>query len=130
MAGYAAPPTLESPPVPPEVSGQQQGASAQYLQSNQQLPGGSASSAMALAEQKLNQVASDLRDVAKILVTSKPAVIPIMQKALSALSMVMNEVQSGKGQGPQPGGQAAVQRQAPESQGQAPEEGSAPPPAM
>jgi len=47
---------------------------------------------MALVEQKLNQVASDLRDVAKVLVMSKPALMPVLQKMIQAGAMLMQEI--------------------------------------
>jgi hypothetical protein len=119
----AAPPTLEAPPVAPEVSEQQAGPSAQFIQGQE---GGQPGSASALVEQKLNQVASDLKEIAKILVQSKPNLVPLLQRSIQALSMLMNEVQQGK----QQVGQQGVQRQMPAAQGpEGPEEGS-PPPSM
>jgi hypothetical protein len=60
---------------------------------------------MALVEQKLNQVALDLRDVARVLAMSKPALMPVLQKMIQAGSMLMQEVTKDKQQqqGPQPG---------------------------
>lgn len=76
---------------------------------------------MALVVQKLNSIASDLKEVAKLLVNTKPNLMPVLQKMLQAGSMLMSEIQSaqkGQQQG-QPGPQA--QRQ------QMPPEGGAPP---
>lgn len=123
MAASAAPPTLESPPVSPEVAGQQQGPSAQFIQGQ---PGGQGATADNLALQKLNQVASDLKEVAKVLVQSKPNLVPLLQRSLQALSMLTNELMAGKQQMGQPG----MQRQAPAPPDQS-QEGSgegAPPP--
>jgi len=123
VAAYAAPPTLESPPVSPEVAGQQQGPSAQFIQGQ---PGGQGATADNLALQKLNQVASDLKEVAKVLVQSKPNLVPLLQRSLQALSMLTNELMAGKQQQGQPG----MQRQAPAppDQGQEGSEEGAPPP--
>ena len=126
MAALAAPPSLASPPTSPDVA-EQQSPTAQFAQGYQpQVGEGGANSAMELAAQNLNQVASLLKDVAKVLVTSKPNLMPILQRMVQAGSMLMNEVQSNK-----PGsqvGQAGVQRQPPETAGAGPE-GGAPPPA-
>jgi len=54
---------------------------------------------LALVEQKLNQVASDLRDVAKVLVMSKPALMPVLQKMIQAGAMLMQEINAAKQQG-------------------------------
>jgi hypothetical protein len=61
---------------------------------------------MALVEQKLNQVATELRDVAKVLVMSKPALMPVLQKMIQAGAMLMQEIGKSKqeGQQPQPSG--------------------------
>jgi len=118
VAAYAAPPSLEAPPASLDVQ-EQQGPAAQFAQNYQQPPGqqagGQGVNAMALAEQKLNQVASDLKEVAKLLVTSKPNLMPILQKMAQAGSMLMSEIQAGKPGGQQ--GQPGAQRSAPEPPG-------------
>lgn len=106
------PPSLSAPPTAPEVS-EQQGPIAQFVQNrespqDQQAPG--PGNAMALVSQKLNQVASSLKEVAKILVTNKPTLMPVLEKMLQAGSMLMNEVQSGMPQSQT--GQASAQRAA------------------
>lgn len=53
---------------------------------------------MALVEQKLNSVATDLRDVAKVLVMSKPALMPVLQKMIQAGAMLMQEITKDKQQ--------------------------------
>ena len=122
MAAYAAPPSLSEPPTSPEVS-EQQGPVAQFAQGYQGGPdqqAGAGQNSMALVTQKLNQVASELKEVAKLLV-SKPNVMPILQRMLAAGSMLMNEIQ-GEQKGQQ-GGQAGIPRNRPE----APPEGGSPP---
>jgi hypothetical protein len=117
VAAYAAPPSLDTPPTSPDVS-DQQGPIAQFVQGQGQ-PGGQGGNATALLSQKLNQVASELKEVAQILNTTKPNLMPILQNMLRAGSMLMSEIQADKKQG----GQAGVQRQQPE----APPEGGSPP---
>ena len=77
---------------------------------------------MALVEQKLNQVATELRDVAKVLVMSKPALMPVLQKMIQAGAMLMQEISKSKQEGqpqqpsgpPQPpGGEGAQAEQSP-----------------
>jgi len=122
----AAPPTLDAPPQAPGVTDQQagpedqqQGPSAQFIQWQD--------SGNQLVEQKLNKVAADLKDVAKVLVQSKPNLVPLLQRSLQALSMLMNEIQQGK----QQQGKAGMQRSTPEPQsGQEGPDQGAPPPAM
>lgn len=114
MAAYAPPsappPSPAQPPTSPDVAAQQSPVS-QFLQGYQpqgeqaQAPGANAA---ALAAQKLNQVAADLKEVAKVLVTSKPNLMPLLQRMLSAGSMLMNELQTSLPQAQ--AGQAGVQR--------------------
>ena len=103
MAATATPP-LSAPPTAPQVASQQGGPVGQYLSGYQ--PQGEQAVGqppMALVEQKLNQVALDLRDVARVLAMSKPALMPILQKMIQAGSMMMQEIGKDKQQGPQPG---------------------------
>jgi hypothetical protein len=118
VAAYAAPPSLDSPPTSPDVS-EQQSPTAQFVNGQQGQPGQEGSSASALLVQNLNQVASMLKQVAQILQTTKPNLMPILQNMLRAGSMLMAQIQQDKQQGGQPG----VQRQQPE----APPEGGSPP---
>lgn len=67
---------------------------------------------MALVEQKLNSIAADLKEVAKILVSSKPNLMPVLQKMVEAGKMLMSEVQSSKPQAQQ--GMAGQPRGGPE----------------
>ncbi len=64
---------------------------------------------MALVEQKLNQVAGELRDVARILMMSKPALMPVLQKMIQAGAMLMQEINKAKPQGQQPTGPPQAQ---------------------
>ena len=117
MAAYAAPPSAAVPPTSPEVS-EQQNPLAQFLQnqgSPDQQAGAPGVNAMNLVEQKLNQVAAELKEVAKILVQNKPNAMPLLQKMLQAGSMLANEIQAGKPQNQ--AGQPGVQRQPPEPSG-------------
>lgn len=128
MASPAAPPlTLSAPPTAPEVT-EQQGPTAEFVQNRQSPQGEQApgpANAAGLIEQKLNQVAAMLKEVAKMLVTNKPDLMPILEKMLQAGSMLMNELQQSmpKNQA----GQAGVQRQASPEPTPGQLEGSPPP---
>ncbi len=104
--GALARPPMQEPPTAPAVAAQQAGPSGQYMQNYQGSGGEAGPPPMALVEQKLNGVASELRDVAKVLVMSKPALMPVLQKMIQAGAMLMQEVNKDKqqGQGPQPSG--------------------------
>lgn len=118
---------MQEPPTAPAVAAQQGGPSSQYMQSYQ--GGGQAGPPpMALVEQKLNGVASELRDVAKVLVMSKPALMPVLQKMIQAGAMLMQEVNKDKqqGQGQQPSGPP----QGPQSGGGEETQGAAASPTM
>ena len=91
--GALARPPMTDPPTAPAVAAQQGGPVSQYPNNYQ--PSGTGQVGpppMALVEQKLNQVASDLRDVAKVLVMSKPALMPVLQKMIQAGAMLMQEI--------------------------------------
>ena len=121
------PPPVTAPPTAPEVS-QQQGPISRFIQ--QQDPTGGQGqgqdaanfSAMGLVEQRLNQVALLMRDVAKVLVTAKPELMPVWEKMMQAGTMLLGEVQKaggGQQQGPPQGAPPAQQEQEPGSdQGQ------------
>lgn len=101
---------MSQPPTAPAVAAQQGGPVGQYLKNYQPQDGQNSVGPppMALAEQKLNSVASDLRDVAKVLVMSKPALMPVLQKMIQAGAMLMQEITKDKmqaqGQPAQPSG--------------------------
>jgi hypothetical protein len=97
---------------------------AQFVQ-GQGAPGGQ-DNPNALVEQNLNQVAAKLKEVAQVLSTAKPALMPVLQRALQALSMVMSEVQSGKKEQGQPG----VERGQPGPPGPEGANGASPAPPM
>lgn len=100
MGALASPPMAE-PPTAPAIAAQQGGPVGQYLKNYQPQEGQNsvAPPPMALVEQKLNQVATELRDVAKVLVMSKPALMPVLQKMIQAGAMLMQEVNKDKQQG-------------------------------
>ena len=105
--GALARPPMQEPPTAPAVAAQQGGPVGQYLSNYQPSGDGQAGPPpMALVEQKLNQVATELRDVAKVLVMSKPALMPVLQKMIQAGAMLMQEIGKSKqeGQQPQPSG--------------------------
>lgn len=99
--GALAQPPMSEPPTAPAVASQQGGPVGQYLQNykSQDGQGPAGAPPMALVEQKLNGVASELRDVAKVLVMSKPALMPVLQKMIQAGAMLMQEVNKDKQQG-------------------------------
>lgn len=75
---------------------------------------------MSLVTQKLNQVASTLKDIAKVLAMTKPNLLPLLEHMVKAGSGLMNEIQ-----GAQP--QAPGQQQGPPGASQRPPEPPAPP---
>lgn len=107
--GALARPPMTAPPTAPAVASQQ-GPVSQYL-TNYQPSGEQAvgQPPMALVEQKLNQVAGELRDVARILMMSKPALMPVLQKMIQAGAMLMQEINKAKPQGQQPTGPPQAQ---------------------
>lgn len=121
------PPPLSAPPTPPEIAGQQGPVSSYAANFN----GGGASaiqqSPLLLVQGKLQEIAVNLRDVAKVLSMSKPGLLPVLQKMVEAGSMLMDEVQKTlpqiPGGGPDAGGGV------PETPGSAgaPGEGGSPP---
>jgi len=120
------PPALSVPPTAPDVA-EQQGPLAQYVQNQdasaadvQQAPKQNAS---ALVERKMNEVAGGLKEVATLLVSNFPDLMPILEKMLQAGSMIMNQIQTNQKQA----GRASSQRQA--SPTPTPGQTEAPPPA-
>lgn len=119
-ANPTAPPPVSAPPTSPDVA-QQQGPISQFLRQggDQQVQN---FSPLALAEQRLNQVALAMRDVAKVLVNIKPELMPVWEKMMQAGTMLLGEIQkASQGQGPQgpPAGAPPDQDTGPE-QGQPP----------
>lgn len=104
--GALARPPMQEPPTAPAVAAQQGGPTSQYMQNYQPQGGQVGPPPMALVEQKMNGVATELKDVAKLLVMSKPALMPVLQKMIQAGAMLMQEVQKDKqsAQGQQPSG--------------------------
>lgn len=80
---------------------------------------------MALVAQKLDQVAPSIMDVARIIQTSKPALMPILQKAIQALTMISTEAKKAS---PQRGAAAAPQAESPQQEAPEPQPGEEAPP--
>lgn len=122
------PPPLSAPPVPPDIAGQQ-GPVSNYVAN---FNGGGQSalqqSPLLLAQSKLQEIAVNLKDIARVLIMSKPALMPVLQKMVEAGSMLMDEVQKGLPQGQPSGGpdSGGPPPEAPGSAG-APGEGGSPP---
>ena len=100
-------PPISAPPTAPSVAAQQGGPMSQFLAAQQQgNPQGAPP--LALVQQKLNESAAALKDVARVLIMSKPALMPILQKMIQAGSMLMDavnqELQGGQA-APPPAGQ-------------------------
>ena len=103
----SGPPPIYAPPTDPAVAGQQAGPMAQFM-AKQQGGGPGADQGgppqpppLMMVEQVMNQVALQLRDVARVLLMSKPMLMPILQKMIQAGSMLMDEIQKTNGQGQQ-----------------------------
>lgn len=94
----ANPPPVYAPPTAPAVASQQAGPMAQFMSQQQGGPGGGAGqpgvdAPMQMVEQVLNDIALKLRDVARILIMSKPMLMPVLQKMIQSGSMLMDEIQ-------------------------------------
>ncbi len=87
------------PPVSPSIAAQQMPPAAAYARAqggpgDQSIGGGDqTSAAMGLVQSLLTSVGNELEKVAKVLVTVKPELIPILKQSVNALSMLMNEAQ-------------------------------------
>lgn len=85
------------PPVSPAIAAQQVPMAA-YAQSQsgqgmQSMGGGDqTAAAMGLVQSLLTSVGNELEKVAKVVVTVKPELIPILKQAVNALAMLNNEV--------------------------------------
>ena len=116
----AQPPPVTAPPPSPDVT-QQQGPISQFLKR-----GGDAQVAnfnpLQLAEQRLNQVALAMRDVAKVLVNVKPELMPVWEKMMQAGTMLLSEIQKAS-QGQTSQGSQATPPQDQGSNDQGPDQG-------
>lgn len=83
-------PSPANPPVSPSIAAQQV-PMAQYAQAQAQ-GSGQGQASMALVQSLLTGIGQDAERVAKVLVVDKPELIPILKQAVSALSMLMDEV--------------------------------------
>lgn len=94
MASFAS-----GPPVSPDVMAQQMPSPAAYAQQGQaMLNGGQSDSGQANPDQfvmsELNDIATKLGNVAKVLSQTHKELIPIIQKMATAGSMLQNELQA------------------------------------
>ena len=114
------------PPLPPDVTGQQQPPIARYAQSQaQQVGAGPASTPdpshgdganMGFVGDCMNQVAGLLTKVVKVVEVARPELMPILQRMAQMGSMLMNEIQSSKS--PQGTGASLAPPQAQMGQGE------------
>ena len=107
------------PPVPPQVAAQQGPPLRQFAQS----AGGQGGAAPqqdsnALASQLLDGIAKQLSQLAQILQSTKPELIPILKQGVQAFAMIGNKLKAGDQGAPQGGTQGTQQDGAPpDSQG-------------
>lgn len=111
------------PPLPPDVVAQQMPAPLRFMQAAggavPQANSGQQFDPNAYVADQLSQVAALLKNVAQVLVTEKPALMPILQHMVQAGSALMNELTAGQGKdGPAPG-QGDVNPQMPQPSGSA-----------
>ena len=110
--------TGATPPIPPNIAAQQMPSALRFMQSAGGPQGAGAAppspghdpnsgkqfDSMSFVEDRMNQIASLLKDVADVLVLDKPALMPIIQRMSQAGSAIMQEIQTGQAnQGPSPG---------------------------
>lgn len=91
------------PPLPPEVVAQQSPPSMRFMQdAGAAIQSGQQFDPMALVEDRMNQVAALLKETADVLVVEKPNLMPILQRSVQGLSVLMQEVQASRPQPPAP----------------------------
>jgi hypothetical protein len=108
------------PPVPPQVAAQQGPPLRQFAQGAAQGdPGaGQQQDPSALASQLIDGIGKQMTQLAQVLSTTKPELIPVLKQAVQALSMVQGKVKAQQGGAPQGGNQGTQQDGAPpDSQG-------------
>jgi hypothetical protein len=112
---------MASPPPPPEVTQQQNPNQVSQFVSGYQQPGAEQPPAAPkeLVKQKMQQVAEGLRDVARVLATTDPSLMPILKRMVEAGSMLMQQIEQNQ-QG-QNTGQSSVPRTPPEQAGGTPQ---------
>ena len=108
------------PPVPPQVAAQQGPPLRQFAQS----AGGAApqQDSNALASQLLDGIRKQMTQLAQVLQTTKPELIPILKQSIQALVMVSGKIKAAgggqQGGAPDGGNQGTAQDGAPQdSQG-------------
>lgn len=92
------------PPLPPDVVQQQAPAPLRFMQQAGSASNGQAQqfNQSAFLEDRLNQMAGLMKDVADVLVITKPALMPILQKMIQAGSAIMSEIKTSNDGGDQP----------------------------
>lgn len=108
---------LNSPPPPPEVTAQQNpGQVSQFVNGYQPGAGQQQNNApKELIKQKMQQVAQQLSDIARVLATTDPASMPILKRMVEAGSMLMRTLEQNQQEASQ--GNPDVPRQAAEPVG-------------
>ena len=95
--------TTATPPVSPDVAGQQAPASQQFVEGAMQRGAGAVQqgprAAMQFAMQKLQVIAKEMGELAQVLAVEKPVVMPLITRAAGMLKMVEQQVQQSA-QGP------------------------------
>ena len=115
-------PTSQQPPLPPQVTQQQQGGPLQGMAGAQQAT--NAQPSMQMVDGWLNEVAQKLEDIAKVLNNETPQLLPILKPVVQGLSMLQGELQKKKKGQAQSDGQA--QQPPPQDQGDGGQGGPAP----
>lgn len=112
-----------TPPLPPDVTGQQGAPVAQFIRGQgQQQPGQPETAQPAQAGNmqfvgaRMQAIAQELTQVVKVLEVERPELLPIVQRMAQMGSMLMNEVQSSMS--PQGTGGSLAPQQAQMAQGE------------
>lgn len=95
---------ISAPPIPPSVLVQQAPVASNPVLDFAQQPAGvvaqPAFDPMQYVMGQMNQVADLLTNSAKVLVTEKPALMPLLQKMTQIGMLLVNEIQTSLPQGP------------------------------
>lgn len=103
-----APAQTSAPPLPPQISAQQQEPPLRQFAQSAGGPGSGITGAqgviakvpsMALVKQLLNDIGTKLESIAKILVTEQPDKVPLLKPVVQGLAMLMNQVDASQTQG-------------------------------
>lgn len=107
---------LSSPPPPPDVVAQQNpGMVSQFVQGYQPGMEAAPSAPRDLIRQRMMGIAEGLRDVARVIATTDPSLMPILKRMVEAGSMLMNSLDQSEQE--TRSGSASVQRVPPEPVG-------------